>query len=980
MGFLAALVSVIPQVDAQHAWLAEVVDSGIHVGDYNSIVVDSRGHPHISYLSGDMPPNVTVKYAYKNDSGWRTEQVDWWGECPMEGSSIAVDSHDRPWIAYSGSWTVNCWDYDVRLAHWNGTAWEYQVVNPPNVNAAHWPSLVLDSRDRPHIAYYSDVLNMTYKLTYASWNGSSWEYQIVETTGWSGGDPSIISLKLDSHEWPHIAYDARLGPGGNYVHWNGTQWIFETIDATAGLDHSSISLDLDSRDLPYISYRDNVAYGPKVAHWDGSSWVIEMVSAPGEVGGHTSVVVDSKDTPHVAYTHTGTGGPPAYFLYYTSKLGGSWMGEIADPTEWSHYPSMAVDFRDAIHIAYLRQTNGTASELRYAYASWVDVYPPTSHVHPISPYWNGGPIEANATDRTGVANVTLYYGYSPDNSSPPFYISYATDASPPWIFDFTHPNGEGYYQFYSTAVDSLGNSEEAKAIPEAIMGYDITPPVSTALHISPYLYTAPSLVLNATATDNLSGVAEVTLFSSFSSDNVTFGSWLPLGTKAAPPWSWPFPFPDGEGYYRFHTVARDVAGNVEGSKTLAEAIAAYMPPPDYVPFSPTPSSPQTTGLSSSLQLSVDVRNNGGKTSTSSTLTFFDSLVPSTPFATFTVPPMQSLGTAGPFVATWTPPPSPCMCTVSVRVDSNNDIAESDETNNAYAWAIDVVSGPITTLVIGNPDYTSTATYVTSSTPLDFSTIDRSGLGIRNTTYRIDGGNWVNYTASGQFTLAGDGKHTLEWHSEDYAGNLENASFANLTVDDTPPATTISPATKDVDAGTLFSLGATDAGSGVNHTEYMVDGGGWIAYSGGFNLSEGNHNISYRSVDNLGNVENEKYLNVTVHGPSVPTQPPLVEANYKPLVALVFAVVLAVVGVWSSKRKPWKGGKDRMAVAKAFMITSMPFVLAEAGTGILSLLTGQLSIPPSVGPGTAVDLAILVAGLAVQGLRAFRPEQRSVQRA
>jgi len=81
-----------------------------------------------------------------------------------------------------------------------------------------------------------------------------------------------------------------------------------------------------------------------------------------------------------------------------------------------------------------------------------------------------------------------------------------------------------------------------------------------------------------------------------------------------------------------------------------------------------------------------------------------------------------------------------------------------------------------------------------------------------------------------------------------------------------------------------------------------------------------------------------------------------------------------------KRRPWKGGKDGMALAKAFLVTSFPVILAEAATGIVSLLTGLLSIPPSVGPGTVVDLAILVVGLAVQGLRAFRPEQNSVQQA
>jgi hypothetical protein len=62
----------------------------------------------------------------------------------------------------------------------------------------------------------------------------------------------------------------------------------------------------------------------------------------------------------------------------------------------------------------------------------------------------------------------------------------------------------------------------------------------------------------------------------------------------------------------------------------------------------------------------------------------------------------------------------------------------------------------------------------------------------------------------------------------------------------------------------------------------------------------------------------------------------------------------------------------MAVTKAFAITSLPFVLAEAGTGIVSMPTGQLSIPPLVGAGTIVDLSILIAGICVVLRRARRP--------
>ena len=50
------------------------------------------------------------------------------------------------------------------------------------------------------------------------------------------------------------------------------------------------------------------------------------------------------------------------------------------------------------------------------------------------------------------------------------------------------------------------------------------------------------------------------------------------------------------------------------------------------------------------------------------------------------------------------------------------------------------------------------------------------------------------------------------------------------------------------------------------------------------------------------------------------------------------------------------------MAKAFTITSLPFVLAEILTGIFSVYFEPLRIPPVVGWGAGVDILILSAGV------------------
>jgi subtilase family serine protease len=462
--------------------------------------------------------------------------------------------------------------------------------------------------------------------------------------------------------------------------------------------------------------------------------------------------------------------------------------------------------------------------------------------------------------------------------------------------------------------------------------------------------------------------------------------------------------------------------------------------PEYVPTSPQPLPPIKVGLSSQVSLSIEVLNQGNGTATdSATVAFREQSSP--PFSMSVLNPLAPAATSSRFAATWTSPAIPGTYLVSVDIDYYDNVTEWDETNNVHTWTIEVVVGPVTSLVIGDPNYTSTATYVRSATPLDFSVVDQSGLGIRNTTYRIDGGAPVNYTATGAFFLAGEGVHTVEWQSLDWAGNLEEVSSMALRVDDTPPATAISigepkylnggnfiksstlltlsvtdggvgpnstfyriwddswsqwrdystsfghvgrdgtwfvefhsfdhlgnaeavrnetlildetPPVTTISPAAPFTLTAADSGCGVTFTRYRIDGGSWTIYTGGFNLSEGEHTINYYSIDKLGNVEQERSLVVK---PAVE-----VAVNYKPVVALVFAVILLVAGLWSSKRRPWKGGKDRMAVVKAFTFTTIPMILAESATGIMSLSFEPLRIPPLIGWGMGVDCTILAMGL------------------
>src|SRR5256712_11484882 len=136
------------------------------------------------------------------------------------------------------------------------------------------------------------------------------------------------------------------------------------------------------------------------------------------------------------------------------------------------------------------------------------------------------------------------------------------------------------------------------------------------------------------------------------------------------------------------------------------------------------------------------------------------------------------------------------------------------------------------------------------------------------------------------------------------------------------------------------------------------------------VAPGTYTVWLTVTDDDGNVSTAfVVLEVTKASAS----PPVV-MNWKPFVAVVFAGILALVGAMSAYGVPWATGTRRRL--RAFGITALPFVTVEAATGVVSLLTGLLAIPPLFGVGTAVDLVILMAGVGVSSYRVLSPKSTS----
>ncbi len=254
--------------------------------------------------------------------------------------------------------------------------------------------------------------------------------------------------------------------------------------------------------------------------------------------------------------------------------------------------------------------------------------------------------------------------------------------------------------------------------------------------------------------------------------------------------------------------------------------------------------------------------------------------------------------------------------------------------------------PTSAIATTAPILSDNGVYVTSATRFSIVSADGGavpvGLGI--VEYSPDGTTWSAYSTA--FTLTGaDGPRAVHFRGTDRLGNVEPAKVLNVILDNTPPMTTITVPEGPLSVASRFRLSAVDSGSGVGTTEYRIDGGAWQPYLGPFALSIGDHVVGYRSTDRLGNVEPERTISTRIE-------------NWKPVVALVFAVVLvllaAVLG-WRARRKEWPRWRR-------ILLAGVVCAVAEGVTGILSALLGVLPIPPFLDLGTVVDAALLVAGI------------------
>jgi hypothetical protein len=333
------------QARANPTWSIQTVDEN---GDGNglSMALDSKDNPHLCYVdyeNGYYRNPRYLMYASWNGSDWSIQNVT--GDGRVGYSGLALDSTNNPHIAYSVETGLRYGDWRLMYASRTGEDWSIQTVDSERGVG----SLILDSADNPHIVYGG----ANGELKYAVLKDSNWSIQIVDTEEGLESTSSLFesapSLALDSNDHPHILYGYSTGNENTtvkYATWNGSSWNFQTVISNADVSFGNIALDV--RGYPHFTYYTNGLL--MYASWNGAAWNMQVVDSITEKRDPGFLNLDSNNNPHVSYIKGVKYGDE--FLMYATWTGLAWNIQTVASSHIISLGSMALDSSGTLCIGY----------------------------------------------------------------------------------------------------------------------------------------------------------------------------------------------------------------------------------------------------------------------------------------------------------------------------------------------------------------------------------------------------------------------------------------------------------------------------------------------------------------------------------------------------------------------------------------------------------------------------------------------------
>jgi hypothetical protein len=289
-------------------WKIETVDQ-TGSGRFTSMKIDKSGNVHVAYIpDGDPHP---LRYAF-----WDHTVNRWFTMTIAQNASfctLVLDSKQRPHISYANFGTGK--GAKLRYVHWQGeTSWDDKPISPAGDSVVgYFTSIALDANDVPSFSYYDYEgpagSGFMLRLRSVFWNGKYWEVRMVDRSSGSG---KFNSIGLDSKGRPMIAYANVKAETSSlrFASWDGDAWKTETLEGIHGSQTTySVSMVVDKNDNPHITYSDVDGRLVKYATRRNGQWLIQTVDRVARVGypDRNGIALDEQGNVYMSYYDSGDG-------------------------------------------------------------------------------------------------------------------------------------------------------------------------------------------------------------------------------------------------------------------------------------------------------------------------------------------------------------------------------------------------------------------------------------------------------------------------------------------------------------------------------------------------------------------------------------------------------------------------------------------------------------------------------------------------
>jgi hypothetical protein len=340
-------------------------DTNGSVGQSTSITLDSLGNPVVSYYDNTNTALKVLHCSNADCSGAQTSQSPDTNGIVGQYTSIALDGSGHPVVAYYDST-----NHALKVLHCddpNCAGNESGNTTTPDTNTVGTQtSLVLDGSGKPAVSYYAGHLKVLRcgNATCSSGNTTA-DPDIAGPVGF------YSEISIATGDLPVVSYydqknaDLKILRCGNPTCTSGN--LITTPDMSGDVGQYTSSVQDPTTGFPVVSYYDATNGDLKVLHCGSNdcsaSNIIATPDTAGDVGSHTSLVLDGSRKPVVSYRDTTNGDLKILHCGNTTCTSGNLIAPADTIGNVGFETSIALDGNTPI-VSYYDQTNQNLKVLR----------------------------------------------------------------------------------------------------------------------------------------------------------------------------------------------------------------------------------------------------------------------------------------------------------------------------------------------------------------------------------------------------------------------------------------------------------------------------------------------------------------------------------------------------------------------------------------------------------------------------------------